>query len=285
MDRDLAVWRCRSALERDLEGRRHPSKRDHQQPTIALMARSSRGFWAESGVTAPRLAFLASVEAAPVPSHTVEHSCYQCGASVEDGIPFCRQCNAPQIRVPSAEILAPVEIVPEGLSPYQAAPLRLAGFDWAHALRAAALAGLLGVLLIIVLRQAFALAMVSSGFLAVYFYRRKNPFFKPAAGTGALLGALSGIFGTALLAIPCGFAIFSVRSGGENRAEIIAALREQIMHNPDPRTQQLLEYLKTPEGFTFIVIVLLVMMLIFFLVLSSLGGAIAAALLRRSRRL
>jgi hypothetical protein len=127
--------------------------------------------------------------------------------------------------------------------------------------------------------------MISSGFLAVYFYRRKNPFFKPAAGTGALLGALSGIFGTVLLAIPCGLAIFSVRSGGENRAEIIAALRAQILHNPDPRTQQLLEYLKTPEGFTFIVIVLLVVMLIFFLVLSSLGGAIAAALLRRSRRL
>jgi hypothetical protein len=215
----------------------------------------------------------------------VEHSCYQCGASVEDGIPFCRQCKAPQIRVSGVEALAPAEIGPEGLSPHYPTPLRLSSFDWAHALRAAALAGLLGVLLIIIRRQVFALAMISSGFLAVYFYRRKNPFFKPTAGTGVLLGALSGIFGTVLFAIPCGFAIFSVRSGGENRAEIIAALREQIMNNPDPRTQQLLEYLKTPEGFTFIVIVLLVVILIFFLVLSSLGGAIAAALLRRRQRL
>src|SRR5208282_4022733 len=121
-------------------------------------------------------AFLASPEPATVTSHAVEHSCYQCGTSVEDGIPFCRQCNAPQIRVATAEAITPAEMIPENLSPHYSTALPAASIDWPHALRAAALAGLLAVILVAILRQIFALDMLTSGFLAVYFYRRRNPF-------------------------------------------------------------------------------------------------------------
>jgi hypothetical protein len=215
----------------------------------------------------------------------VEHSCYQCGALVEDGVPFCRQCNAPQIRVATAEVVAPTELIPDSFSPRYSSSLSSAVFQWPHALRAAALAGLLGVILIIILQQAFALAMVSAGFLSVYFYRRKNPFSKLTAGIGALLGALSGILGSILVAVPCTFALISFRAREENRAAIMMALRQQLARNPDPRAQDLLEYAKTPEGFTVMMVVLMVVMLVFFVVLSSLGGAIAAALLRRKQHL
>jgi hypothetical protein len=214
----------------------------------------------------------------------VEHSCYQCGAVVEDGIPFCRQCRAPQIRVATAEVVAPAEIIPESFSPQHSPTIASPNFDWAHALRAAALAGLVGLVLFIILRRAFALDMVTAGFLAVYFYYRKNPFSKLSAGTGALLGALSGAFATVLMAVPLSFVIFIARSGGDRRAEIMAALQDQLAHNPDPHAHELLEYLKTPEGFTLIMIVFLIVMLILCIVLSSLGGAIGAALLRRKQR-
>ena len=232
----------------------------------------------------PAIGFLASVRSAPVPSNSVEHSCYQCGAGVEDGIPFCRQCNAPQIRVATAEAIGPAETVPDSFSRPRSAALPFATFAWPHALRAAALAGLFGVILVVMLRQAFALAMITSGVLSVYFYRRKNPFSNLTAWTGALLGGLSGVFGTILLAVPSTFMLFSIRSGGEARTAIMAAVQEQVAHNPDPHARELLEYLNTPQGFTFMMIIFLIVMLIFFLVLSSLGGALAAAVLRRRQR-
>jgi hypothetical protein len=152
-------------------------------------------------------------------------------------------------------------------------------------MRAAVLAGLIGVVLILVLRQAFALGMVTCGFLSVYFYRRKNPCSKVTAGTGALLGALSGAFGTLLFSVPCILLVLIVRSGGDRRATIVAAFQQQVALSTDPHAQEFLGYLKTPEGFTLIMTVGVIAMLIFFLALSSLGGAIAAAIARRKQRL
>ncbi len=157
--------------------------------------------------------------------------------------------------------------------------------DWPHALRAAILAGVLAVILMIVLRQAFALAMVACGFFSVYFYRRKNPFSHLTAGIGALLGTLSGAVGGLLFAVPCVLAIFIFRAGGDGRAAMVAAVQQQVAHSADPRAQELLVYVKTPEGFTLGMTTFIVAMVIFFLVLSSLGGAIAAAWLRRRQRL
>lgn len=176
-------------------------------------------------------------------------------------------------------------MVPESLYPHYSGTLPATNIDWPHALRAASLAGLIAVILMIILRQAFALAMLTSGFLSVYFYRRRNPFSNLTAGIGALLGVLSGIFGTVLFAIPCILLIFIVRSGGDGRAAIVAAFQQQVARSSDPHAQQFLEYLKTPEGFTLMMTVGIVAMLVFFLVLSSLGGAIAATLLRRRQRL
>jgi hypothetical protein len=215
----------------------------------------------------------------------VEHSCYQCGAEVEDGIPFCRQCRAPQIRVATAEAIMPAEMIAENFSPQSSSALPSPVFDLPQALRAAALAGLVGLVLFIIFRKAFALDMVISGFLSVFLYFRKNPFSRLSSGIGAVIGALTGAFATVLMAAPLSIMLFFVRSGGNNRADIMTALQDQFARNPDPRAHDLLEYMKTPEGFTVIMIVFLIVMLILCVVLSSMGGAIAAALLRRKRRL
>jgi hypothetical protein len=174
---------------------------------------------------------------------------------------------------------------PANFSRHVSVALPSATFNWPLAMRAAVLAGLIGVILILVLRQAFALGMVTSGFLSVYFYRRKNPFSRITAGTGALLGALSGAFGTVLFSVPCILLVLVVRSGGDRRATIVAAFQQQVALSTDPHAQEFLGYLKTPEGFTLIMTVGIVAMLVFFLVLSSLGGAIAAVIASRKPQL
>ena len=42
----------------------------------------------------------------------MDHPCYKCGHSIEDGKPFCSQCGAPQIRVAMPE--PSLELVPAG---------------------------------------------------------------------------------------------------------------------------------------------------------------------------
>ena len=37
----------------------------------------------------------------------MEQPCYKCGQTVEEGIPFCPHCSAPQIRVVVAEPAPP----------------------------------------------------------------------------------------------------------------------------------------------------------------------------------
>jgi len=182
------------------------------------------------------------------------------------------------------EVASPAEIVQNAFPREYATSLPSGNFEWPHGLRAALLAGFLSVILLVILQQAFALAMLASGFLAVYFYRRKNPFSELTAGRGALLGALSGIFGSVFLGIACTFLIFAVRSGGEARTAVMDTFQKQLASNPDPQAVKILETVKTPDGFTLFMIAIIFVMFILFLILSSLAGAIAAALLRRRQR-
>jgi len=81
----------------------------------------------------------------------VEHACYQCGATVEDGIAFCPQCNAPQIRIAASEAVThpgtASEMTPAQPTYYASAP-QASGIQWSLALPAAALAGLVAILMI-----------------------------------------------------------------------------------------------------------------------------------------
>ena len=86
----------------------------------------------------------------------MDHPCYKCGHSIEDGKPFCSQCGAPQIRVAMPEPLAPAmaEDVssndvpafsldpPRVLGPLSASALST-GIEWPRALRACAIAALI----------------------------------------------------------------------------------------------------------------------------------------------
>jgi hypothetical protein len=222
-----------------------------------------------------------------VTSNPVEHSCYQCGATIDEGIAFCPQCNAPQIRVAVGDAIASstidsgLEIKPPGS--YKDG-LQLTALQWHYALPAAALAGLIAAVMMLIPVGAFGLGMLASGALAVMFYRRRNPVANVTPGIGARLGALSGALGFGIFAIFTATEMLIFRSGGQLRDALLQAIQQSAARSSDPQAQQMLEYLKTPQGLALMMVMGLIVMGLAFLIFSSLGGALAAALLRRKDR-
>jgi len=215
----------------------------------------------------------------------VEHPCYKCGANVEDGTPFCPQCNSPQIRVAGSEPLAPaaatLEVATEQY-PSHALSVTVA-LDWRQALPAAGVA-LLAAIFLILLGMPAGLGMLAAGFLSVVLYRRRYPATHLTAGMGARLGALTGGLGFCVLAAT--LAMWTAfRSSKAIHDALLNYIQQYAAHSSDPHMPQVLELFNTPEGFTFIMIFTLMMTLAAFLIFSSLGGALGAFLLYRKDRL
>ena len=207
----------------------------------------------------------------------VEHVCYKCGAAVEDGTPFCKQCEAPQIRVagfesPDLPFSSPI------LLPANADPRAL---QWSRALPSAAISGLVAAVLMLVPLGGFGLGMLLAGSLSVLLYRRRNPISELTPGMGARLGAASGGMGFAIFGIFTAIEVLVFHSGGELHTALVEAVQQSAARTTDPQAQQVLDYLKSPAGLALVMIMGLAVMLVAFLVFSSIGGAIAAFLLRR----
>jgi hypothetical protein len=211
----------------------------------------------------------------------MEHACDRCGALVEDGTPFCAQCNAPQIRVGggSTEGISGLERPIQGVTPGSTA------IQWSQALPSAALAGLIAAVLMFIPLGAFGLGMIAAGVLAVLFYRRRNPGAGLSPGMGARLGALSGMLGFGIFAVFTSVEVLVFHSGGQLRAALLEAVQQSASRASDPQAQQLLDYLKSPPGLALVMVLGLALMFVVFLILSSLGGALGAMLLRHRNRL
>ena len=211
----------------------------------------------------------------------MEHACNRCGASVEDGIAFCPNCSAPQIRVTAAEFSAPSL---SGL-PTQSLAFAVPGaIQWSQALPSAALAGLIAALLMFVPLGAFGLGMIASGVLAVLFYRRRGLAITLTPAAGAKLGALSGMFGFAIFGFFTALEVLVFHNSGQLRAALLEAVQQSAARTSDPQAQQVLDYLKSPPGLALVMAMGLAVMLVLFLLLSSAGGALTAALLRRREK-
>src|ERR1700688_763205 len=203
----------------------------------------------------------------------MERPCYKCGASVEEGTPFCARCNAPQIRVVGPEPLgAPGPAMPqvaiEEYASHAASPP--SALEWPQALPSAGIA-LLVAILITVVSKSTGLGMLAAGFLSVVLYRRRCPAAHVSAGLGARLGALTGGLGFGVLAAILGlWTVF--RSGKEIHDALLHYIQQYAARSSDPHMQQVLDLFNTPEGFTFIMILTLIMTLAAFAIFASLGG-------------
>jgi hypothetical protein len=218
----------------------------------------------------------------------MEQPCHKCGQSIEEGVPFCPHCSAPQIRVVIAEPPAAPEFGNEAPRANQlesavprpepmvslASPTAL--IRWREGLFAAATAGLLAGLGMTLIGL-FGLWMIAAGFMSVFFYRRRTRGDLLRPGAGARLGAVSGILGYSLfclMTVPTGF--FRV---------MISEMLQRYAQRADPQvralTESWLEVLKTPSG----VIVWLVSLFLFMVIASAIGGALGGVLLGRKARM
>lgn len=201
---------------------------------------------------------------------------------MQDGIAFCAQCGAPQIRVALAEPEAG-QSVSGGALPQAIASRGGAGVDrtgpsqvihWAHGLPSAALAGMIagfGMMFIGVFGGLVA------GFVSVLLYRRRTRGGLLFARAGARLGALSGLLGFTI------FALVTVPTG-LFRTMMLEAVRKVTSQRSDPQLQALTErwqeMLKTPEG----LLAFLLGLLAFLVLASAVGGALGSAFLSRGGR-
>jgi hypothetical protein len=215
----------------------------------------------------------------------MERPCYKCGASVEEGTPFCRHCNAPQIRVVGAETLSTAAVTPEAaIEKYAAyAPSHPSSLDWPQAVPSAGLS-LIAALFLISLGMPAGLGMLAAGFLCVVLYRRRCPAAQLTAGLGARLGALTGALGFGVLAAILGlWTVF--RSGKDIHDALLNYIQQYAARSSDTHMQQVLDLFNTPEGFVLIMVLTLVMTLVAFAIFAGLGGAIGAFVLQRKERL
>jgi hypothetical protein len=232
----------------------------------------------------------------------VDHPCHQCNASVEEGVPFCPRCGAPQIRVTMPEGNEPVtgpmppgtpgDLQPPatpvfGKSGWQSAIPAPGGVQWRAATPGAALAGVAaGVLAVVPYVSALMIFwFFFAGGIAVLFYRRRTGE-AVGAKMGAKIGALTGLFAFLLTAVA-------------NAAKLVInpnSMREDLkmsmaisLKNADPQSAKMMttmyDYFMTASGLWVFLVLLLGMLFVFEMILTSGGGAALAAMSKRHNRL
>ena len=218
----------------------------------------------------------------------MEHPCYRCGQVLEQGIPFCPYCGAPQIRVVIAEPEPALAVAGDGsesaeLSSDQAVPVLAVPMRWSSALKPCILAAMVGSLLMF-LGLYPLVAMLSVGFLAVIFFRQSTHGLPVKLGTAARVGALAGVLWFAISSISATLLTIILHKGPEIRGQLLEKLQQTAAQANDAQVQAVFERLKSPEGLEFLMIASLVFAFVAALVLGSLGGALGGFVLGRRNR-
>lgn len=222
----------------------------------------------------------------------MEQSCYKCGQLVEEGRPFCPHCAAPQIRVVVAEPVpvtsfAEFEGVAQGeaaLPASQTVPVLAVPVQWSQSVQPCAIAALIAALSMVLKLMVPLIAAIGAGFLAVAFYRRRNPQILIGPRQGARLGATCGLFCSGIMAVLLPLRVAILHEGAEIREALLEAVRQSAARYSDPQFQPTLDFLRSPAGLAFMVALFLIFGLFVLVLLGSLGGALGGAVLGRRDR-
>lgn len=223
---------------------------------------------------------------------------------MEEGIPFCPHCRAPQIRVAAPE--SPAELSPAAPSGETPPVLPLPGTSpwgppraglappgepihwnqvWQGALLAGVGAALLCSLPFVALGSLFWLLI--AGALTVSMYQRRVPTAVVRPGMGMRIGALAGVFAFAITAVMS--TVLFATEGDQLRQMMEEQLRSSMAKAPDPRSQEIMQQflakLATPEGLATFFLWVLVLIAVVFVLFSAAGGAIGASMSARRRGL
>jgi len=220
----------------------------------------------------------------------MEQPCYKCGQTVEEGVPFCPHCSAPQIRVVMAEPEPSLAFAAAAASQDAAVlpasrtvPVLALPMQWSQAVKPCALAALVASVLMSLGLNPFV-AMISVGFLAVVFYRQRGPGIRLKAASGAALGALAGLLWFAMSSIFETSIVLFLHKGPELRTALIAKIQEAATQTSDPQVLAIFDRFKTPGGLEFLMVMGLIFAFFASIVLGGLGGALGAAILGRRDR-
>lgn len=220
----------------------------------------------------------------------MDHPCYKCGHSIEDGKPFCSQCGAPQIRVAIPETSA--EANPSGALPavireaetgFPGVPIASQPAFRSDAVRPCALAAAVAVVLMFLGLNPFVAAL-AAGFLGTTFSQRHTPEIAIRPATGARLGAFSGLLLFAMSTIFETLAVVLLHKGAEIRTAILDKAQQAAARYPGPEVEPFLQFVKSPDGFALMMVASVLFGLVAALILGGLGGAVSAAFAGRRRR-
>jgi hypothetical protein len=150
--------------------------------------------------------------------------------------------------------------------------------DWSDALRAALLCGLLEALF-----SLFGLGIIAGGALSVALYRRRRSRTPITMSMGARLGAISGGVAWLFLTVITSVGVLAFRTGDQVRQLILDSMEQAAARNPTQQAQELLQYVKSQDGFAVMLAAILALTLLFFVVLSTLGGMLGSMFSKRIR--
>jgi hypothetical protein len=222
----------------------------------------------------------------------MDHSCYKCGRNIEEGKPFCSDCGAPQIRVmtpdaPPEPGLTSAKILTQHADSATVlatdAPGALRG-PWSSNLKPCALAAAAAVVLSFLGLNPFVAAF-GAGWLGVALSRHRIPGGAIRPSFGARIGALGGLLLFCMSTIFEALAVLLLHKEAQLRGEMLEKIQQAASRYPGPQVQPFLDFVRTPEGFAFMMAGSVIFALVAFVVLGSLGGAASAAILGRRDRL
>jgi hypothetical protein len=225
----------------------------------------------------------------------VEHPCYKCQTSIDEVLPFCPHCGAPQIRVssPEEEVAQAAPLTPDTpqvMPPASWTPAPTyhpQAVQWEAAWQGAILSGLIAAVLSAapVISMGCCLWLLGAGAMSVFLYQRRVPASLVTPGMGMRIGAFSGVVG--FVASTFWLVFQFARNSQEFRRALQEQMEKSIGSNPDPRAQdimrQFMNNLNTPQGLATFFVLMLVVIAITFIIFSAAGGAIGAAMFARRR--
>jgi len=218
----------------------------------------------------------------------MQHPCHRCGAPVEDGTPFCRQCSAPQIKVVATEPTIPEEAF-EAQAEFEAQPRRVSAparsqpIDWRSAFPAIFFVAVPAGLLSFPLNIVFFIWTFAAGALSVSNYRTRTQS-RVTPGIAVRLGLITVVVAFGVFLIVCLIALRKPEFGTPLREQIHTTIERMAANNPDPNAKQVAAMLSSPDGMATLLTVVAGVYAFFFMLFSVLGAVAGATVLAPKNR-